>query len=46
MARDPVCGEEVFTNKYKLNYAGKEYVFCSPLCMAEFKKSPERYTKK
>jgi len=41
--KDPVCGDEVRTPKYRLVFEGKEYFFCSPMCMAEFKKSPAKY---
>ncbi len=27
-------------------YEGKSYYFCCPLCLSEFKKSPEKYAKK
>jgi len=43
--RDPVCGEEVEQTKYRLEFNGKYVYFCSPMCMVEFKKKPQRYTK-
>lgn len=43
--KDPVCGEEVTQSPYRVNYKGKTYLFCSPMCMAEFKKRPENYAK-
>ncbi|WP_126450057.1 YHS domain-containing protein [Sulfodiicoccus acidiphilus] len=41
--KDPVCGEEVRSPKYKLTLDGRDYYFCSPMCMAEFKKNPWKY---
>ncbi|BCS92762.1 MAG: small protein often clustered with efflux pumps [Metallosphaera javensis (ex Sakai et al. 2022)] len=43
--KDPVCGEEVSASTYTYTYKGKTYYFCSPMCMAEFKKRPEKYLK-
>ncbi|BFH73632.1 YHS domain-containing protein [Sulfurisphaera javensis] len=44
--KDPVCGMDVDdTTPYKFSYKGKTYYFCSPMCMAEFKKRPEKYIK-
>ncbi|BDC18147.1 YHS domain-containing protein [Acidianus sp. HS-5] len=43
--KDPVCGEEVNNTNYKYVYKGITYYFCSPMCMAEFKKNPEKFVK-
>ncbi|BFI75041.1 YHS domain-containing protein [Sulfurisphaera ohwakuensis] len=44
--KDPVCGMDVEdSTPYKFTYKGKTYYFCSPMCMAEFKKRPEKYIK-
>ena len=44
--KDPVCGMEVEdSTPYKFMYKGKTYYFCSPMCMAEFKKRPDKYIK-
>ncbi len=42
---DPVCGMRVNarTVKYKVNFNGKTYHFCSLACEAKFKKNPEMY---
>ncbi|MEM0015776.1 MAG: YHS domain-containing protein [Saccharolobus sp.] len=40
-----VCGEEIKGNPYTYSYKGKTYYFCSPMCMVEFKKRPEKYAK-
>lgn len=46
-ARDPVCGMEVDekTAKYKIEFNGKIYYFCSSMCQSEFKKNPKKYVK-
>jgi len=33
------------TAKYKAEYSGKTYYFCSPSCKAEFERNPKRYAK-
>jgi Cu+-exporting ATPase len=46
MARDPVCGTEVKDKGMKgerIEYAGKTYHFCSPICKIEFEEEPDRY---
>ncbi|AWR93372.1 YHS domain-containing protein [Acidianus brierleyi] len=43
--KDPVCGEEVNNTTYKYTYKSVTYYFCSPMCMAEFKKNPDKYVK-
>jgi len=43
--RDPICGMKVDekTARYKTEFEGKTYYFCSHVCMSEFKKDPRRY---
>lgn len=43
--RDPVCGKRVNRNKAHvvLNYKGKQYLLCCPLCQAEFEKDPDKF---
>ena len=46
---DPVCGMYIDEKKARaadrmIKFGGAEYYFCSPDCMADFKKSPRRYT--
>lgn len=45
MFKDPVCGMEVdeATARYKIEFRGKTYYFCSSACEATFKKNWERY---
>ena len=45
MAIDPVCGMEVDeqTAKYKTEYEGQTYYFCSPGCKFTFGEKPEDY---
>lgn len=47
MAKDPVCKMEVNeeTAKFKSEYEGKTYYFCSSSCKKAFDKDPERYLK-
>src|SRR5579885_216602 len=44
MAKDPICGMFVEEKPYSIRYAvdGKEYFFCSTLCLHEFKEQKER----
>ena len=45
-AKDPVCGMEVDKKtKYRAEYNGKTYYFCSQACMSTFQKDPGRYVK-
>jgi YHS domain-containing protein len=48
MARDPVCGMRVQEKQAanKLDYQGKTYYFCTPLCMVTFQNDPEKYSRK
>ena len=45
MAKDLVCGMSVDekTAKYKSDYMGKTYYFCSQSCKATFDKNPSKY---
>lgn len=41
---DLVCGMEISAKaKYKVNYKGKTYYFCSDHCQKHFKDDPEKY---
>ena len=44
----PVTGEAFKVSKATPSYThgGKEYKFCCPSCIDEFKKNPEKYAKK
>lgn len=45
MAKDPVCGMNVDerTAKFKSEYKGKFYYFCSGHCKETFDKNPAKY---
>lgn len=45
MVRDPVCGMNVNekTAKFRSEYMGKTYYFCSKLCKEAFDKNPAKY---
>ncbi|HKZ85903.1 MAG TPA: YHS domain-containing protein [Anaerolineae bacterium] len=45
MAIDPVCGMEVDekTAKFKAEYKGETYYFCSPGCRYTFNERPEDF---
>ncbi len=44
--KDPICGMEVGKDsKFKSNYKGKDYYFCSASCKQSFDKSPEKHVK-
>ncbi len=45
MAKDPICGMTVDEKKakFKSDYNGKTYYFCSPTCKATFDKNPKKY---
>jgi YHS domain-containing protein len=47
LAKDVVCGMMVDEKsaKYKTEYEGKTYYFCSPGCMTSFNSNPGRYAK-
>ncbi|RJG03499.1 heavy metal translocating P-type ATPase [Noviherbaspirillum sedimenti] len=41
---DPVCGMKVAANpEKKIDYAGKDYHFCSTRCMDKFRANPQQY---
>jgi len=46
MAKDPICGMNVDekTAKFKSDYMGKTYYFCSQMCKTTFDKNPTKYT--
>jgi YHS domain-containing protein len=43
--RDPVCGKRINRNKAHivLEYKGREYPLCCPVCQAEFEREPEKH---
>jgi YHS domain-containing protein len=43
--KDPVCGMSVEIEKAseKMLYAGKNYIFCGPVCLEAFRASPDKY---
>jgi YHS domain-containing protein len=45
MAKDMICGMNVEEKgaKYKSDYKGKVYCFCSGMCKEEFDRNPEKY---
>jgi Cu+-exporting ATPase len=44
MVKDPVCGMEVSKDtKFKSEYNGNTYYFCSRSCKDEFDKNPKKY---
>lgn len=43
--KDPVCGMETNSTKFKSEYKGKLYAFCSIKCKESFDKSPGKYAK-
>jgi YHS domain-containing protein len=45
MAQDPVCGMNVDESeaRFKSDYAGKQYYFCSQDCKETFESKPEQY---
>ncbi len=47
LAKDPVCMMEVNEKaaKFKSEYKGKTYYFCSPGCKSTFDKNPNKYVK-
>ncbi|MBC7219546.1 MAG: YHS domain-containing protein [Hadesarchaea archaeon] len=47
MAKDPVCGMFVDEKKakFKSEFGGKVYFFCSARCKDNFDREPERYIK-
>jgi YHS domain-containing protein len=47
MAKDLICGMNVDEKsaRYKSEYKGKIYYFCSPTCKEDFDKNPEKHLK-
>ncbi|NWG09054.1 MAG: YHS domain-containing protein [Nitrososphaerales archaeon] len=47
MAKDPICGMDVDEKKakFKSDYQGKTYYFCSTTCKSTFDKNPRKYIK-
>lgn len=45
MAKDPVCGMSVDEGsaRFKSEYKGKTYYFCSRACKTAFDKDPAKY---
>ena len=45
MAIDPICKMTVDEKRAKFTavFAGKSYYFCSPGCLREFNKNPQKY---
>lgn len=43
--KDPVChmDEDARTAKYRSEYQGRTYSFCSRMCLNEFEGEPQRY---
>ena len=42
---DPVCGPRINRNKahIAIEYEGRTYLLCCPLCQSEFEKDPQKY---
>ena len=42
---DPVCGQRINRNKahIAIEYEGRTYLLCCPLCQSEFEKDPQKY---
>jgi YHS domain-containing protein len=45
MAKDPICGMSVDEKsaKFKSDYKGNTYYFCSQVCKTTFDKNPAKY---
>ncbi len=44
--KDPICGMDVKeSSRFKSDYKGKAYYFCSASCKQSFDKKPEGYVK-
>lgn len=43
--KDPVCGQRINRNKahIAIDYEGRTYLLCCPLCQSEFEKDPQKY---
>jgi Cu+-exporting ATPase len=48
LEKDPICGMAVDekTAKYKSDYKGKTYYFCSQYCQTKFDKDPSKFASK
>jgi YHS domain-containing protein len=45
MPKDPVCNMEVKeSSRFRSEYKGKSYYFCSSLCKQRFDSDPSKYT--
>lgn len=45
---DPVCGmkvemDDAIEHAYSLEFEGRQYVFCGPVCQERFERSPKQY---
>jgi YHS domain-containing protein len=47
VVKDPVCGMDIDEKKakFKSEYNGKPYYFCSSTCKTSFDKNPTKYRK-
>jgi len=47
MPRDPVCGVvlDEKTAKFKMNYEGEKYYFCSVNCKKKFKRNRRKFVR-
>jgi YHS domain-containing protein len=47
LAKDPICGMMVDEKsaKFKSDFGGKTYYFCSPGCYSTFNSNPAKYAK-
>jgi YHS domain-containing protein len=46
VAADPVCGMVATDKFYKVAYKGKDYFFCSEMCIKDFNRDPAKYVGK
>ena len=48
MEKDPICGMVVDDKaaRYKSDYKGKTYYFCSQYCKTKFDKDPSKFASK
>lgn len=42
---DPVCGMQIESDQYTIDYLQVHYSFCSPQCQERFMKNPQQYVK-
>jgi YHS domain-containing protein len=47
LAVDPVCGMNVEerTSRFKVEFGGKAYYFCSRVCQERFEADPDKYAR-